>query len=421
MNFDRINEKLNILADAAKYDVSCSSSGSKRKNTNKGLGNAAMSGICHSFTEDGRCVSLLKILLTNHCIYDCAFCVSRRSNDVKRAAFTVQEVVDLTINFYRRNYIEGLFLSSGIFKNADFTMERLLLIAKKLRLEENFNGYIHLKTIPGASDELLKEAGLYADRMSINLEMPTEQGLKMVAPEKSHEDVKKPLGVIQQQMKEFNAERKLIKSTPTFVPAGQSTQMVIGATPENDMQIMYTANQYYNDFKLKRVYYSGFIPINHQDKMLPSIGTQPPLLRENRLYQTDWLMRFYQFDVHEILNQQNPHLDTDIDPKLSYALRNLHLYPIDINTADYHLILRIPGIGVQSAKKIVVARKFGKIYSYQLKRLGIAYNRAKFFMTCADDQYQQKDLIAPQIKQRILSFSKSKYLKNQPNQLNLFD
>ncbi|GEM50456.1 putative DNA modification/repair radical SAM protein [Empedobacter brevis NBRC 14943 = ATCC 43319] len=421
MNFDRINEKLNILADAAKYDVSCSSSGSKRKNTNKGLGNAAMSGICHSFTEDGRCVSLLKILLTNHCIYDCAFCVSRRSNDVKRAAFTVQEVVDLTINFYRRNYIEGLFLSSGIFKNADFTMERLLLIAKKLRLEENFNGYIHLKTIPGASDELLKEAGLYADRMSINLEIPTEQGLKMVAPEKSHEDVKKPLGVIQQQMKEFNAERKLIKSTPTFVPAGQSTQMVIGATPENDMQIMYTANQYYNDFKLKRVYYSGFIPINHQDKMLPSIGTQPPLLRENRLYQTDWLMRFYQFDVHEILNQQNPHLDTDIDPKLSYALRNLHLYPIDINTADYHLILRIPGIGVQSAKKIVVARKFGKIYSYQLKRLGIAYNRAKFFMTCADDQYQQKDLIAPQIKQRILSFSKSKYLKNQPNQLNLFD
>ncbi|MCA4808925.1 putative DNA modification/repair radical SAM protein [Empedobacter stercoris] len=421
MNFDRINEKLSILADAAKYDVSCSSSGSKRKNTSNGLGNASQSGICHSFTEDGRCVSLLKILLTNHCIYDCAFCVSRKSNDVKRAAFTVQEVVDLTINFYRRNYIEGLFLSSGIFKNADFTMERLLLIAKKLRLEENFNGYIHLKTIPGASDELLKEAGLYADRMSINLEMPTEKGLQLVAPEKSHEDVKKPLAFIQQQMTEYNAERKLIKSTPTFVPAGQSTQMVIGATPENDMEIMYTANQYYNNFKLKRVYYSGFIPINHNDKMLPSIGTQPPLLRENRLYQTDWLMRFYQFDVKEILNQQNPHLDTDIDPKLSYALRNLHLYPIDINTADYHLILRIPGIGVQSAKKIITARRFGKIYAYQLKKLGIAYNRAKFFMTCADDQYQQKDLLGSQIKHRILSTSKSKYLKNQPNQLNLFD
>ncbi|MFV0171104.1 putative DNA modification/repair radical SAM protein [Empedobacter falsenii] len=421
MNFDRINEKLSILADAAKYDVSCSSSGSKRKNTSNGLGNASQSGICHSFTEDGRCVSLLKILLTNHCIYDCAFCVSRKSNDVKRAAFTVQEVVDLTINFYRRNYIEGLFLSSGIFKNADFTMERLLLIAKKLRLEENFNGYIHLKTIPGASDELLKEAGLYADRMSINLEMPTEKGLQLVAPEKSHEDVKKPLAFIQQQMTEYNAERKLIKSTPTFVPAGQSTQMVIGATSENDMEIMYTANQYYNNFKLKRVYYSGFIPINHNDKMLPSIGTQPPLLRENRLYQTDWLMRFYQFDVKEILNQQNPHLDTDIDPKLSYALRNLHLYPIDINTADYHLILRIPGIGVQSAKKIITARRFGKIYAYQLKKFGIAYNRAKFFMTCADDQYQQKDLLGSQIKHRILSTSKSKYLKNQPNQLNLFD
>lgn len=421
MDFDRINEKLSILADAAKYDVSCSSSGSNRKNTNKGLGNGHMSGICHSFTEDGRCVSLLKILLTNHCIYDCAFCVSRKSNDVKRAAFTVQEVVDLTINFYRRNYIEGLFLSSGIFKNGDFTMERLLLIAKKLRLEENFNGYIHLKTIPGASPELLKEAGLYADRMSINLEMPTEQGLKLVAPDKSHEDVKRPLNIIHQQMNEFKAERKLIKSTPIFVPAGQSTQMVIGATPENDMQIMHTANQYYKDYQLKRVYYSGFIPINHNDKLLPSIGSQPPLLRENRLYQTDWLMRFYQFNVNEILNTQNPHLDTDIDPKLSYALRNLHLYPIDINSADYHLILRIPGIGVQSAKKIVMARKFGKIYSYQLKRLGIAYNRAKYFMTCADDQFRQKDFLASQIKNRILSTSKSKYLKIQPNQLNLFD
>lgn len=421
MNFDRINEKLSILADAAKYDVSCSSSGSKRKNTRNGLGNGHYSGICHSFTEDGRCVSLLKVLLTNHCIYDCAFCVSRKSNDIKRAAFTVQEVVDLTINFYKRNYIEGLFLSSGIFKNADFTMERLLLIAKKLRLEENYNGYIHLKTIPGASPELLREAGLYADRMSINLEMPTEKGLKLVAPEKSHDDVKKPLGFINQQMTEFNMERKLIKSTPIFVPAGQSTQMVIGATPENDMEIMHTANQYYNDYNLKRVYYSGFIPINHNDTMLPSIGTQPPLLRENRLYQTDWLMRFYQFNVNEILNINNPHLDTDIDPKLSYALRNLHLYPIDINKADYHLILRIPGIGVGSAKKIIQARKFGNIYAYQLKKFGIAYNRARYFMKCADDNYHMKDYLPSQIKNKILSTSKSKYLKNIPNQLNLFD
>ncbi len=420
MNFERVSEKLNILADAAKYDVSCSSSGGNRKNSNKGLGDSKSSGICHTYTEDGRCVSLLKILLTNHCIYDCAFCVSRKSNDVQRAAFTVEEVVDLTINFYRRNYIEGLFLSSGIFKNADFTMERLVRIAKKLRLEHKFNGYIHLKTIPGASEELLTEAGLYADRMSINLEMPTEAGLKLVAPDKSHDDVKKPLNFVNHKMIEFKDERKLIKSVPKFVPAGQSTQMVIGATPENDFQIMSTANQYYKDYDLKRVYYSGFIPINHDDQLLPSIGSQPPLLRENRLYQTDWLLRFYQFDVHEILNESNPHLDTDIDPKLSYALRNLDQFPIDINTADYHQILRIPGVGVKSAKKIIAARRFGKIRTYQLKNLGIAYNRARYFMRCEDDQYQRFELLPTQIKGRILGNSQSKYLKNDPNQLLLF-
>lgn len=420
MNFDRVSEKLNILADAAKYDVSCSSSGGNRKNNNKGLGDSKASGICHTYTEDGRCVSLLKILLTNHCIYDCAFCVSRKSNDVQRAAFTVEEVVDLTINFYRRNYIEGLFLSSGIFKNADFTMERLVRIAKKLRLEHRFNGYIHLKSIPGATEELLTEAGLYADRLSINLEMPTEEGLKLVAPEKSHADVQKPLGFVNNKIIQLKDEKKLIKSVPKFAPAGQSTQMVIGATPENDFQIMSIANQYYNDYNLKRVYYSGFIPINHNDSLLPSIGSQPPLLRENRLYQTDWLMRFYQFDVHEILNETNPHLDTDIDPKLSYALRNLHHFPVDINTADYHMILRIPGVGVRSAKKIMAARKFGKIRTYQLKSFGIAYNRARYFMRCEDDQYQRLELLPTQIKSKILSNSQSKYLKNDPNQLVLF-
>ncbi|HYD90772.1 MAG TPA: putative DNA modification/repair radical SAM protein, partial [Flavobacterium sp.] len=279
MMYDRIREKLNILADAAKYDVSCSSSGGSRKNDNKGIGDSS-NGICHTYTEDGRCVSLLKILLTNHCIYDCAFCVSRKSNDVKRAAFTVEEVVDLTMSFYRRNYIEGLFLSSGIFKNADFTMERLVRIVKKLRIEERFNGYIHLKTIPGASQELLTEAGLYADRMSINLEMPTENGLKLLAPEKSHEEVKKPLGFIQNTITQFKDEKQtgLIKSVPKFVPAGQSTQMVIGATPESDMEIMYSADEYYRNFSLKRVYYSGYIPISHDSRM-PAIGTQPPLLR----------------------------------------------------------------------------------------------------------------------------------------------
>lgn len=415
---ERIREKLQILADAAKYDVSCSSSGSNRKNHNKGIGDTG-SGICHTYTEDGRCVSLLKILLTNFCIYDCAFCVSRSSNDIKRAAFTVDEVVELTMNFYRRNYIEGLFLSSGIFKNADYTMERMLRIVKKLRLEEKFNGYIHLKTIPGASEDMVTEAGLYADRMSINLEMPTESGLKLLAPEKSHEEVKRELGIIRNRSLQYSSERKIIKSTPKFVPAGQSTQMVIGATPETDKDIMYTADQFYKNFSLKRVYYSGYIPISNDERM-PTIGSQPPLLRENRLYQTDWLMRFYDFDIKEILNDQNPNLDVDVDPKLSWALRNLHHFPVDINTADYKMILRVPGIGVRSAQKIVAARKFGKLHIYQLRKMGIAYNRAQHFIRCADSPYQSHDYEAFKIKNTILKESKSKYLKTAQNQLTLF-
>ncbi len=416
---ERIREKLAILADAAKYDVSCSSSGSNRKNKGKGLGDASSSGICHTYTEDGRCVSLLKILLTNHCIYDCAFCVSRKSNDVVRAAFTVEEVVELTMSFYRRNYIEGLFLSSGIFKNADFTMERLVRIAKKLRLENNFNGYIHLKSIPGASEELLNEAGLYADRMSINLEMPTEAGLKLLAPEKSHDDVKKPLSIIKSSIIQYKDEKKLIKSSPKFVPAGQSTQMVIGATPETDMEIMYSASEYYKNYDLKRVYYSGYIPISYDDRM-PMIGSQPPLLRENRLYQTDWLMRFYGFKVQEILNPNNPHLDVDIDPKLSWALRNMDNFPVDINTADYNMILRVPGIGVGSAKKIWHARKFGALRSDQLKKIGIAWNRAKHFIRCADSVFQLNSPEGFKIKGLILSETNSKYLKVPQNQLTLF-
>lgn len=416
---DRIREKLNILADAAKYDVSCSSSGGNRKNDNKGLGDSHSSGICHTYTEDGRCVSLLKILLTNHCIFDCAYCVSRKSNDIERAAFTVEEVVSLTMNFYRRNFIEGLFLSSGIFKNADFTMERLLKVVKKLRLEERFNGYIHLKTIPGASEELIREAGMYADRMSINLEMPTESGLKLLAPDKSHQDVIKPLGDVNRQIIQFKEERKLIKSVPRFVPAGQSTQMVIGATPETDKDIMHTADTFYRNFSLKRVYYSGYIPISN-DNRLPMLGSQPPLVRENRLYQTDWLMRFYGFHVNELLNDANPHLDIDIDPKLSWALRNLQYFPVDINVAAYKTILRVPGIGVGSAKKILQARKFGRLRIDQLQKIGVAYNRAKHFIKCADTPYQMKDYQGTQIKSFIMAESKSKYLKTALNQLILF-
>ena len=417
--YERIREKLGILADAAKYDVSCSSSGSNRKNENKGIGDAEGTGICHTYTEDGRCVSLLKILLTNHCIYDCAFCVSRRSNDIKRAAFTVEDVVELTMNFYRRNYIEGLFLSSGIFKDADYTMERLVRIVKKLRQEERFNGYIHLKTIPGASDELLREAGMYADRMSINLEMPTETGLKLLAPEKSHAEVKKPLKYIQNNITQFESEKALIKSVPKFVPAGQSTQIVVGATPESDKEILYTANAFYQNFSLKRVYYSGYIPISN-DARLPVIGSQPPLIRENRLYQADWLMRFYGFKVQEILNDIHPNLEADVDPKLSWALRNLDQFPVDINTADYYMILRVPGIGVASALKIVQARKFNRLYENHLRKLGIAFRKARHFIRYADSPVQLKEYEAGHIKGIILSESKSKYQKNPHNQLSLF-
>lgn len=416
----RIEEKLMILADAAKYDVSCSSSGSKRKNIG-GIGDASASGICHTYTEDGRCVSLLKILLTNYCIFDCAFCVSRRSNDAKRAAFTVEEVVELTMNFYRRNYIEGLFLSSGIFKNADYTMERLLRIVKKLRLEERYNGYIHLKTIPGASEELIREAGLYADRMSINLEVPTERGLQLVAPEKNHEAVRKPLQFVNEQKKVYAAEKQLIKSTPTFVPAGQSTQMVIGATPETDFEIMNVATEFYQKYQLKRVYYSGYIPVNNNHASLPQIGSRPPLIRENRLYQTDWLLRFYDFDLREILNPQFNQLDLDIDPKLSWALRNLHQFPVDVNTADYKMLIRVPGIGRQSAMKIISSRKFGKLREFQLKKMGIAFNRARYFIRCADSPFQLGFKNAPQLKNSILQTGNSKYTKQAPlNQLTLF-
>lgn len=415
---ERIREKLQILADAAKYDVSCSSSGSNRKNKDSGLGNTG-AGICHSYTEDGRCVSLLKILFSNVCIFDCSYCVSRRSNDVKRAAFTVQEVVDLTINFYRRNYIEGLFLSSGIFKSADYTMERMLQVVKKLRLEENFNGYIHLKTIPGASQEIIHEAGLYVDRMSINLEMPTAEGLKKFAPEKTHDEVQKDLGIIRDRLIQFKDERKIIKTVPKFVPAGQTTQMVVGAHNETDQDIILMADRHYKEFKLKRVYFSGYIPINDEEKALPSVGSAPPLLRENRLYQSDWLMRFYGFEATEIVNAKHPNLDLDIDPKLSWALRHPEQFPIDINQAEYRMILRVPGIGVRSAKKIVQARRFGKIHIDQIKKLGIAYNRAMHFIRCADTPPFLKDQLPSQIRQKILQTGHSKYTQQLSRQLDL--
>lgn len=419
MNYERIKEKLEILADAAKYDVSCSSSGSKRANKNKGLGDSSGMGICHSYTEDGRCVSLLKILLTNVCIFDCAYCVTRKSNDIKRAAFTVQEVVDLTINFYRRNYIEGLFLSSGIFKSPDATMERLIRVAKKLRLEENFNGYIHLKSIPGASDELMQEAGLYADRLSVNIEIPTKAGLKLLAPDKDHKDFIQPMKAVQKSIHIYKSEKKLIKSTPIYAPAGQSTQMIVGATGESDRDIMYSANFFYNKFEMKRVYYSGYIPVA-DDSRLPAIGTEVPMMRENRLYQTDWLLRFYGFDVREILNDTHQNLDMDIDPKLSWALRNLDQFPIDINRADKLMLARVPGIGMKSVGKILSARRFRKLNWEHLKAIGISMNRSKYFIICDSKEFESRDLTGSKIKNLIMINSTSKYHKNFNNQLNLF-
>ena len=376
-----IFDKLKTLAEAAKYDVSCASSGTSRKNSAKALGSAAGWGICHSFADDGRCVSLLKIMLTNHCMYDCAYCMNRRSNDVPRATFSVSEIVELTIEFYRRNYIEGLFLSSGVVRNADYTMERIVRVAKDLRLIHRYNGYIHLKAIPGASRELMNEAGLYADRLSVNIEIPTEESLKMIAPEKDYQSVYRPMHYIQQGFLQGKEERKKYRNAPRFAPAGQSTQMVIGATPENDMQIIKLASNLYQRPGMKRVYYSGYIPINEYDSRLPALKS-PPLVRENRLYQADWLMRFYQFDADEILDTTNPNLDLEVDPKLAYALRHPELFPIDINTAEYEMILRVPGIGIKSAQLIISSRRYGKLTSDHLKKMGVVMKRAQYFITC---------------------------------------
>ena len=419
MNFERIKEKLAILADAAKYDVSCSSSGSNRKGVKGDLGNTSAFGICHSFTEDGRCISLLKILLTNHCIYDCVYCVSRRSNDIKRAAFTVEEIVDLTINFYRRNYIEGLFLSSGVFKDPNTTMERLVRVAKKLRLEERFNGYIHLKTIPGASDELIREAGLYADRLSINLEIPTKEGLKLLAPEKDHKQMLSNVEFVKNELAINTIEKQKYKHTPKFAPAGQTTQMIIGATNETDQKIIHVADYMYQKLSLKRVYYSGYVPVL-QDSRLPSLQSQVPVVRENRLYQADWLMRYYGFAPNEIVDDHQPFLDLEIDPKLAWALRNSHLFPIDINQAPREMLLRIPGVGVRSVQKILMARKFQTLNYYDLKKMGVTLSRAKYFITCSGATPLAGTIDPLRLRGLLLGQSHSKHKQLFTGQLSLF-
>ena len=374
-----IDEKLRILSDAAKYDVSCSSSGSGRKNTNNGLGNGAISGICHSWSADGRCVSLLKILMTNYCIYDCKYCISRKSNDIERAILTPDEIVRLTINFYRRNYIEGLFLSSGVIKNADYTMEQMIAVAKKLRLEEKFNGYIHMKVIPGASRELIHEMGLYVDRVSVNIELAESKALKLLAPDKKPTDISTSMGLIRKNQIQNTEEKKLFKSTPSFIPAGQTTQMIIGAGGESDYAILSKSENLYKNFDLKRVYYSAYVPVNKSGILANTDAV--PMIREHRLYQADWLLRFYDFKAGEILDEKNPFIDPLLDPKANWAVQNWHLFPMEINRASYKDLLRIPGIGVTSAKRIVMARKYSIIKYEHLKKLGVVIKRAKYFIT----------------------------------------
>ena len=374
-----IEEKLRILSDAAKYDVSCSSSGSSRKNNN-GLGNAAINGICHSWSADGRCISLLKILMTNYCIYDCKYCINRKDNDIERAILTPDEVVKLTINFYRRNCIEGLFLSSGIIKSADYTMELMIAIAKKLRLEEKFNGYIHMKVIPGASRQLINEIGLYVDRVSVNIEFAENSALKLLAPDKKATDISTSMGLIRKNMLENAEDKKLFKSTPSFIPAGQTTQMIIGASGESDYSILSRSENLYKNFELKRVYYSGYVPVN-KSGILVSADQAVPMIREHRLYQADWLLRFYDFRANEILNEKDAFVDPFIDPKTNWAIKNFKLFPIEINKASYKELLRVPGIGVTSAKRIVMTRKYSTIRYEHLKKLGIVIKRAKYFIT----------------------------------------
>ena len=409
-----LTQKLAILADAAKYDASCSSSGTNSKKAEKGgkgIGSTTSgSGICHSYTPDGRCISLLKILFTNHCIFDCKYCVNRVSSATPRASFTVDEVVKLTLDFYRRNYIEGLFLSSGIIRDSNYTMEQIVAVAKALRVTHGFRGYIHLKTIPGADDALIEQAGLYADRMSINIELPTVLDLKDLAPEKDRALLEGNMAKVEAKSQEYKRDRKAgIKSVPTFTPAGQSTQMIIGATPTADRAILATTHQLYSQHKLRRVYYSAYSPIPHADATLP--GQSPPLWREHRLYQADWMLRFYGYGVEDITPEDAPELPLDIDPKTAWALRNRWFFPIDINRASKEQLLRIPGIGHGTVGKILSIRRYKSLRLEDLKTLKVALNRARHFIIAQNYQPDTALLDSPGL---ITRFS------NRTQQLDLF-
>ena len=410
-------DKLKILAESAKYDVSCSSSGGvKRKSNNKSVGSIHTSGICHSFTADGRCVSLFKILLSNSCIYDCKYCINKVTNDIKRATFTPREVCELTISFYKRNYIEGLFLSSAIVKNPNYTMELLVQTVIMLRTEYHFKGYIHLKAIPGADQILITKAGLYVDRLSANIELPSKDSLKILAPQKTYKDILTPMHTISQKLLESGQTKT--KTKELFVPAGQSTQMIVGASPEADGHIIRLSEELYNRFSLKRVYYSSYIPVN-EDNLLPVVS-DPTSLRENRLYQADWLLRFYDFKASELLSV-NQNFNLALDPKANYALNNMNLFPVNIQTASYKLLLRVPGIGVRSAKRIVEARRFTNLRFEDLVKIGVVMKRAKYFIICREKYFMDLKFKEETIKDYIIMDEKIKNKVSEGIQLSIFD
>ncbi|MDY6794961.1 MAG: putative DNA modification/repair radical SAM protein [Actinomycetota bacterium] len=394
-----LKSKLRILGAAARYDVSCASGGVRRDGRKGETGNCSVYGVCHSWSDDGRCISLLKILFSNRCIYDCAYCANRASAQRPRASFTPDEVVDLTLNFYRRNYIEGLFLSSAVWVSPDYTMEMLLSTVKKLRLEHGFNGYIHLKAIPGADSQLISRAGAFADRMSVNIELPSERSLRLLAPQKTKQDILGPMGHMSSGIVENKDERKRFKKAPAFIPAGQSTQLIVGASPESDLRIVSLAEGLYRGYGLKRIYYSAFVPVS-EDPRLPHLE-EPPLLREHRLYQADWLMRCYNFRSEEILDDEHPHLDRELDPKSGWALRHLDFFPVEINRADYETLLRVPGLGVKSARRILAARRSHSLDFGDLKKIGVVLKRARFFITCSGRYYADSNASKERIRRGI--------------------
>lgn len=401
-----IMDKLGILSDAAKYDVACTSSGTERKGDGTGMGNAVKGGICHSFSSDGRCISLLKVLFTNECIFDCKYCINRRSNDVVRTSFTPDELCELTMQFYRRNYIEGLFLSSGILYSPDYTMELIYQAVYKLRYTHNFQGYIHVKAIPGADSNLIQKLGLIVDRMSINLELPTAEGLQQLAPNKQRKNILRPMRQIQNGIAQNKNEMVVYRHAPKFVPAGQSTQMIVGATPENDYQIVTIAENLYQKFDLKRVFYSAFVHVN-EDKALPALPGGPPLLREHRLYQADFLLRFYGFHANELLSEDKPNFNVLLDPKCDWALRHLEEFPVEVNRASYQTLLRIPGVGVKSAQRIVQARRSTRLTFDSLKKIGVVLKRALYFITCNGQMMYRTKIEEDYITRNLLAIEKT--------------